>query len=299
MLHGTSRMLKSARQRARPFLVCPGVEWPQRLPFVPDSVVFEPQRHANYEMAYLDKGTCAIVLEKVPCGLSPGDFCLIPPECMHYEAPAWLDVGYRLFWIAVWPEHLHVFATQYEASGRKFEVIKDVSVPIDMRSDSTLDVLVRDTSNNDTFSEVVQRGYLSGLLALISRHVHAMVSQGSTPFLEWEDGITHEVKRFIHARYRDPQLRVTDIANHVFLSPNYLSGYLHSKTGYSPHQYLLKVRMETARNLLIKTNTPISWVAEEVGFSSPYHFNRMFKQHFHLSPSDFRAGARQHELSPV
>lgn len=58
--------------------------------------------------------------------------------------------------------------------------------------------------------------------------------------------------------------------------------------GISPGQYLLKLKMERAGELLARTDLPIREVAEMVGFDDPFHFSRVCKRETGLSPRAYR-----------
>ena len=68
-----------------------------------------------------------------------------------------------------------------------------------------------------------------------------------------------------------------DIARHVFLSPGYFIRAFREETGTSPINYLLKIRVERAMELLADTDDRIIDIALAVGFSSQQRFNEMFK----------------------
>lgn len=59
-------------------------------------------------------------------------------------------------------------------------------------------------------------------------------------------------------------------------------------TGTTPKQYILTLRLEHARDLLMETNWPIAQIAEESGFDDAFYFSRCFKQHFAVSPREYR-----------
>ena len=66
------------------------------------------------------------------------------------------------------------------------------------------------------------------------------------------------------------------------------------KLGFTSLRYhrlddLITARINTACNLLTSTNTPISQIAEQLGYANFTHFIRQFKAHTGLSPSAFRA----------
>jgi AraC family transcriptional regulator len=58
--------------------------------------------------------------------------------------------------------------------------------------------------------------------------------------------------------------------------------------GMPPHQYLLQLRMERARELMRDKHLSLTDIAAECGFSSQSHLSRVFRQHMGVTPSYFR-----------
>ena len=59
-------------------------------------------------------------------------------------------------------------------------------------------------------------------------------------------------------------------------------------TGYTPHNYLLKLRLDRARELLASPTLSLTDIALECGFSSRSHLSRMFRQVLGATPSQYR-----------
>ncbi|TVX99438.1 AraC family transcriptional regulator [Paenibacillus cremeus] len=79
-----------------------------------------------------------------------------------------------------------------------------------------------------------------------------------------------------------------DVARHVALSPAYLSSKFKKHTGSSPIQYLNKLRLDHAKQLLRQSEMPIRQVAEEVGFADSFYFSRLFTKETGMSPREYR-----------
>ncbi|NOT56851.1 MAG: helix-turn-helix transcriptional regulator [Deltaproteobacteria bacterium] len=60
-------------------------------------------------------------------------------------------------------------------------------------------------------------------------------------------------------------------------------------TGRSPHQYVLRCRMERARQLLVETDLSLAELALQVGCADQSHFTALFRAHFGLTPKAYRA----------
>lgn len=288
---GLEQMCQAATDRHPPFILAPGVDWPERLGYVPTPDVWPPGAHSNYEMAYLDYGECAVVLDGAAFRLQPGNFCIVEPRLLHYEAPVHCGVAYRLFWFAVRPSRLSLFAAEYQSKGC-FRVLGGVHATTEHSLTPILDALCQAVRSRSLFSEALQRGYLLTFLGQVGRQLELERLREPSPQAALGDGIIQETIQFIADHYADFSLSVVDLANRVFLSPSYFSVYFRSRTGYSPYQYLLKVRMERAQALLSQTDWTIDRISESVGFGSPYHFSRMFRRMKSVSPSEFRRQAQ-------
>ncbi|PKB14404.1 AraC family transcriptional regulator [Novosphingobium kunmingense] len=66
-------------------------------------------------------------------------------------------------------------------------------------------------------------------------------------------------------------------------------------TGVTPHQYVMKARLDRAQQILVQSDLNLAAVAEAAGFASQSHFSRAFKAWFGMTPSDFRGKERSRQ----
>lgn len=88
-------------------------------------------------------------------------------------------------------------------------------------------------------------------------------------------------------------LGITEIAEAVDLSPFHFARSFKQATGVSPHQYLIKSRIEHAKTLLAKSELPIVEVGFRVGFKNQSHFTTLFRKMTHLTPKAYRDVTRR------
>jgi transcriptional regulator GlxA family with amidase domain len=62
--------------------------------------------------------------------------------------------------------------------------------------------------------------------------------------------------------------------------------------GETPHDFLTRIRIERAKNLLITTSRPVTEVCFDVGFSSLGSFSSLFRREVGFSPAQFRRQVR-------
>lgn len=76
------------------------------------------------------------------------------------------------------------------------------------------------------------------------------------------------------------------IAENMYLSPFYISKIFKSETGDTPIHHLINIRLEKAKELLESGyKGSVREVAAMVGYDDAYHFSKLFKKHYGVSPS--------------
>ena len=90
---------------------------------------------------------------------------------------------------------------------------------------------------------------------------------------------------------------VSGLARRVGMSRPAFARRFAAETGSSPLRYLARARMERAASLLEQPELGLAQIAERVGYSSEFAFNRAFKRHHHVAPGSFRRHLR--ELTPI
>lgn len=104
-----------------------------------------------------------------------------------------------------------------------------------------------------------------------------------------------QVQQFIGSNLsRD--ISLTDAAALVHLNPSYLSQLFKQQTGGKFVDYVIEMRMEEAKKLLIKTSLRVSEIAERLGYGDISYFSSTFKKLIGCSPLEYRkSGGRLDE----
>jgi AraC-like DNA-binding protein/ligand-binding sensor protein len=103
----------------------------------------------------------------------------------------------------------------------------------------------------------------------------------------------HEPKMIARARefieeHQGEDLSLAEVARAVNCSTFYFCKMFKRATGLHFTEYLARVRVEKAKNLLLNPNLRISEIAYEIGFQSLTHFNRVFRRLVGESPTEYR-----------
>ncbi|MBE2201097.1 MAG: helix-turn-helix domain-containing protein [Anaerolinea sp.] len=98
----------------------------------------------------------------------------------------------------------------------------------------------------------------------------------------------HEVKAFIDEHFANPDLMLNDVAAKANLSPSYFSAIFSDEFGESYKEYITRLRMERAKELLLTTNLKCSEIAYQSGYNDPHYFSHVFRKNTGLPPQQFR-----------
>ena len=125
---------------------------------------------------------------------------------------------------------------------------------------------------------------LEGWLLERSREIVAIVKKNH---LIKTNTFVEKAKKFIEENYRR-QITVKDVANSGCISESYLKSVFRKSCGYSYSEYITKVRIDKAKELLASTDTSVTEIAYDVGYQSPNAFSVIFKKSTGLTPSQFK-----------
>lgn len=98
-----------------------------------------------------------------------------------------------------------------------------------------------------------------------------------------------ETKKYIEENYRSKLTR-DDMAKNACLNADYLSRIFHREMGMSISDYITKLRIDAAKDMLINTKCTITQIAELCGYYNFSYFTKIFKKAVGVSPAEFRKG---------
>ncbi len=102
-----------------------------------------------------------------------------------------------------------------------------------------------------------------------------------------------QAKQIIYEEFTKNELSLSHVAGQVGVSPNHLSRLFGSATGETFVEFVTRLRMERAKELLSQTKMPSSEIGIAVGYSDPHYFYYLFKKTQGCTPKEYRAGGEQ------
>lgn len=101
--------------------------------------------------------------------------------------------------------------------------------------------------------------------------------------------LVFEAKAYIDRHYTDPALSLNKVAGQVNLSPSHFSTVFSHETGETFRDYLARLRIDRAKELLRTTSLKSFEVAYQSGYNDPHYFSYIFRKNTGLTPQQFRS----------
>ena len=126
---------------------------------------------------------------------------------------------------------------------------------------------------------------LPGFFALVKAQltkIHSASNDSSS------ENMAFIMMQYIDTHYSDPLLSRQTFSSHFHISEAYTSRFFKEYTGYQFSEYVTKVRMEAACNLLSATSMTVEKISAQVGYNSDVSFRRAFKAYMGITPKEYK-----------
>ena len=137
--------------------------------------------------------------------------------------------------------------------------------------------------DNDELSIAEMRLHVCSAISGAARQLSAVDSQDS-------QFVVNAAIDYMRNHLNEP-FSVGKLVNHIGYGRSRLFELFRANTGMTPSDYLRRLRLEAARELLANTSRPVTEIAFKVGFNSSQYFSTVFLQYTGVTPTGFRSRA--------
>jgi len=135
------------------------------------------------------------------------------------------------------------------------------------------------SSNINTFEDIIE------IMKEISEDVTNYLSVDKESY---ELKLLQQIIKYIRENFQDPDFSLQSLADSLQMSTPYLSQYFKKNTEYTISEYVTRLRMEKAKELLLNTDMGVNEIAYEVGYYSVPSFIRKFREKEKVTPGQFK-----------
>lgn len=260
-----------------------------------------PNIHDHFEMVYVKKGDIVYRVNETDVPLNRYELILMKPNQRHHvtvvsKEACELYVLSFSFDSADESESHHL--TEFMDFLNTDNELSYIKLSLSKKNDFTsiFEKIVRERKKAYMWNDVMVNLLMMELFVLLSRNIRE----------EWEQDIKKRSvkmkellissKEYIEANY-NKDITLADVASYIFFSESYFAHSFKQEFGISPKSYLLKVRVEAAKELLETTQMKIGEIALAVGFSGQQRFNDMFKKNEGVTPLKYRKNIHMEKLN--
>lgn len=261
---------------------------------VPQALSMRPHRHPHMEAIFCLRGEFTYEIRgRKPVTVGAGMGIVIPANTIHALASSTERPGERIglhlakrmdrerdFAIFT-PDDFALFRRTLEAmSARPFRLGPALTAAV-----RQLAGYLKRPVGGITSPE---RGFVRILCCSILYHTADTLSR---PLATVEPQLMDEAVRYLEAHYAE-QTRVADLVRHVGYSRARLFELFRKHTGLTPNNYLVRLRVRKAEELLKTTRMPVALVGACVGFIDGAYFGAVFRRYAGMSPAACRRQAK-------
>lgn len=246
-------------------------DWPEKSGFT----ISRPRGRNDYTFLHF-KNSITLELAGVRHRLQPG-------ACLFYapNTPQWYT-GHAAF-VHNW---LHLDAETADLLERFHIPVNQILYPKETDYISHLFYLLEGEFYSDhPHREEILAAYLTEFLIRFSR---SLDPNNTTPTVSKDERRRLQMARRILISAPEHPWTVAEIAGEINLSPSRFHASYKAVFGISPMRDLIETRVQNAKNLLLVGELSVREIAERLGYNSPNHFIRQFKNCTGLSPLRYR-----------
>lgn len=254
-------------------------------------VVTEANYHSHdfIEMAFILSGFGKYRIDDHYYQVSEGDVLIFNPGTMHQALVTESGSPYTEFFVGFSDVHFHqcapnhlplvngsyVYPTTGELRQKLFKLCTSMAAENDVCRYGRYFML---------------KSYLMQMLLLLIREQTDPVEIRTGCSFESvnKSYVVDQIATYFEEHYNE-KISLDQIAENMYLSPFYISKIFKSETGDAPIRHLINIRLEMAKELLeAGFSGSIQEVAAQVGYEDAYHFSKLFKKKYGISPSQVR-----------
>lgn len=246
--------------------------------------------HEDFELLYLLNGSVCVNVEDEEFNLNPRDMLIVNPDKRHsYRGDS--DVFLAKFMISYTKlaelldqEVILFWCNSVTDRNKAYDELREIITQI-----------FNQYNANDARGHIYLKSLYYQLLHVITSNF--LLTSSDIRFQverDRADDRMQEIMRYLRANFRQ-NISLQDLADKMYLSTAYLSKYIKKSCGVNYMELINSVRLDRSMEELIYTDAAVMKVAMDCGFASVAAYNKVFKEKYKCTPSEFRKRIREEQ----
>ena len=242
--------------------------------------LFPGESHPMPELTYVDGGELHSVAEGQDLLLKQGDLVIYGPNQWHMQ---YADIGVAPRFITI----------SFDVSGAEITPLINRRFAAPQQAVNLLQGMLREQERMDAYSDDMILAQLGMLLMYLLRETETPTGSRlrSTNAVHSENEVVRQAQQFISENIRQ-KLSVPLVAEHVDVSPSYLTVLFHKNLQISPGEYIRRVKLQESKQMIRENNLNFTEIAAVLQYSTVHHFSRQFKEKFGITPTEYAKSVR-------
>ncbi|MTH17677.1 AraC family transcriptional regulator [Flavobacterium sp. LC2016-01] len=228
----------------------------------------------EYILLYCLDGEGWITINRKTIKLTPNTGFIIPENTAHKYGSS-LTHPWSIYWVHFTGNYAQTFYKRFSASSSEA-----VKIAFDQTRIIILNAIMK-LLDSDLADEKTELTHFKLIAFLSSLCYSDTLDKANT-----DDRI--DLSILFLKKNINKILSIQQLAIQASYSVSRYSELFKNKTGYSPIQYFIKLKIEKSCEYLYYSNMNIKEICKEIGFDDPYYFSRMFKKQIGMAPLQYR-----------
>ncbi|AZP04452.1 AraC family transcriptional regulator [Jeotgalibaca ciconiae] len=243
------------------------------------------QKYPYVKIVFINSGEGLLTFKDTSEKIGPNQIVLLNPNIDYYwelssnQSLEITEIGVHGL------EFSHIGEAEHEFTYYKYD-------KTDTDSSLFTELLLKELTAKKPGSEEIAKRYIEIILIQLLRNEEFSIRNSLNKKNHKE---IQTVKNFMKVNYHK-NITLDDLVELVHINKFYLIRIFKQEVGMSPIDYLIHIRIDEAQKMLRNTNIAIADIAHLVGFQSPSHFSKTFRELSNITPSQYR---RQGNMPPT
>ncbi len=255
-----------------------------------ESHVSNIHTHDFVSMVYVLSGSCSYTIGDDIYRVKKGDMLVFNPDVPHGKS---VRAGEEIL-------ELHMGFGNVNVDGLPRNHLVDTTAPpvynlqeYEQEFLNCCGDICSEQENSEPGCELMIKVYVMKLLVYFMKATRTEIRRNTSSLSGFDSSdkavIVNTLMKYLNENYMR-QISLETISKSIYLSPAYISKVFKEETGETPINYLIKIRLSKARDMLLEGGHTIKSVARAVGYDDAYYFSKLYKKYHSVSPSRVKQG---------